>query len=192
MWLLVEISGDQSGCWWRSWVCSWCGMGCKSLDLFGFGMGFKSCDCERWICSSIGINLVFLLMGFDGGGGGDGLWVWAFEVVVGCENGGWLFLMWWFLWGWWLTGLWERDVIRWREPKNNCYRGWYSSFKLISGNWINFREVWHCGQLLSFFLVPCRVGRKMQERRWERQRKKKRKRKGNWKSYQLSHDSTWK
>ena len=55
-------SGDWCGCWWRlglihqwrsrlvhqwrSWVCFCYGMGFGSLNLFAFGMGFESCDCE--------------------------------------------------------------------------------------------------------------------------------------------------
>lgn len=55
------------------------------------------------------LDLVSLLMCFDGGGG-DVLWVWVFEVVVGLlvENG-----------GWFVDGfVCVRDVIRWREERD--------------------------------------------------------------------------
>ena len=42
-------------------------------------MGFESCDCEWWVCSGFRMDLVPLLMGFNGGGGDglgmDGVWL---------------------------------------------------------------------------------------------------------------------
>ena len=179
-WLLVEIVGlflMWNG--FNRWIClvlEWVLWVVIVNGEFVLVLGSIWCSCW-WV-----LMVVVVMMGC----GFEPLrWWWVVRMVVDCfwcgdfcGDDGWL--------------VYERDAIRWREPKNNCCRGWYSSFKLISGNWIYFREVWHCGQLLSFFLVPCKVGRKMQERRREQQRKKKRKRKGKWKSYQLSHDITWK
>ena len=54
-------------------------MGFGSLNLFAFRMGFESCDCEWWVCSGFRMDLVPLLMGFNGGGGDglgmDGVWL---------------------------------------------------------------------------------------------------------------------
>ena len=58
--------------WDRLWIMGF--FCCRLLILFGFRMGFKSCDCEWWICFGFGMNLESLFVGFDGSGDG-GLWV---------------------------------------------------------------------------------------------------------------------